>query len=142
MSNYCTQQDMIDRFGNDTVVELTDRAIPPTNTIDTTVLDRAIEDATSFINGFLQSRYTLPLSSIPSVIKRLAVDITRYYLHDEHVPEHVDNKFKSAEKTLKSVSKGEVNLGIDTLGVKPSSKNDVEIQSGGNVFNRSDNGFI
>lgn len=133
---------MEDRFGTATIVQLTDRSIPAANVIDATVLDRAIEDASSFIDGNLQGRYALPLSAVPSLIERLAVDLTRYYLHDDHAPEFVITKYKDAEKTLRMIAKGDINLGIDALGAKPAESSDVTIESGGSVFGREDSGFI
>src|SRR6185437_2202042 len=42
---YCVLQDLIDRFGNELLVQLTDRSNIPATTIDETVVDRAIGDA-------------------------------------------------------------------------------------------------
>lgn len=105
-------------------------------------IDRAIADAESEINGYLEGRYTLPLGSVPKVIEKLAADISRYQLFDDRVTDVVQERYKSAVKFLMSISKGDVSLGLDDSGNSTDEKNSVEFKSGGNVFDRSDDAFI
>lgn len=118
---YCTQQDMTDRFGSEELIQLTDRS--QLGQIDATVLGRAIDDATDTIDTYLTKRYTLPLASIPTVLKRLCCDIARYYLHGLDAPDGVDDRHSAALALLKSISTGAVDLAVgeasggDTVGV-------------------------
>ena len=53
---YATQKDMIDRFGEEDLITLTDRADrakPPTGKIDAKVLNKALSDAADLIDGYL-----------------------------------------------------------------------------------------
>lgn len=140
--NYCTQQDMIERFGEQELIQLTDRADPPTGGIDGTVLDKAIADASAFIDGYLAKRYRLPLADVPPFLARLCCQVARYYLHDDAAPEEVRERYKDAERTLLRIAKGEVILpGLD--GAEPSHPGD-SVQTSGpdRIFtNQSLGGF-
>lgn len=107
---YCTQQNMIDRFGNDELAELTDRQ--QLGEIDTAVLDAAIADATADIDMYLAVRYTLPLGVVPGFLTRLSCDIARYYLYDGSAPERVKDANDAAMKLLHSIARGEIDLNV------------------------------
>lgn len=138
---YCTQQDLVDRFGEDELIQLTDRA--NVGAIDQAVLDRAIADAGAEIDGYLAGRYALPLATVPTVLVRLACDITRYFLYDKAPPEQVAKRYDDAARFLRSVAKGEVALGADAAGVKAMPSDGAQMESGGRIFGRDQaDGFI
>lgn len=137
---YAIRQNMIDRFGEDELIQLTDRE--GLGEINTTVLDRSLADAGAVINGFLAARYPLPLSApVPTVLELLECDIARYFLHDDRATEQVENRYKDAIGLLRDVSKGAAMLGIDDSSNKPVSNNAAEITSADSVFKRG-GGFI
>jgi phage gp36-like protein len=129
---YATQQDMIDRFGSTELIELTDRA--NLGSIDTTVLGRALADADAEINGYLASRYTLPLLSVPPVLVAKACDIARYYLYDVRVTEAVKARYDDAVSYMQSLAKGLVSLGLDPVNVPVVVAGGVQVQGGTRVF--------
>lgn len=133
---YATQQNLIDRFGQAEIAQLTDR----TNgtTIDATVVGKALADADGEINGYLAIRYTLPLSPVPTIIERLACDIARYYLFEDRVTEVVKARYDAAVKFLTSVSKGVVTLGVDSASAEPAAADSVQFTTGQKVFARED----
>jgi len=138
---YCTKQDLIDRFGQDELVDLTQ--LNNTGVIDETVLGQAIADASAEMDGYLGGRYQLPLDTIPPVLKALCCNVARYNLYDEQASEQVTKRYDAAIKFLFSVSKGEISLGVDDTGAKATSNDLAEIQSAGSVFARSKStGFI
>jgi len=110
---YAAKQDLIDRFGQQELIDLTDRATPQTGAIDDTVLARALADADAEINGYLASRYTLPLASTPDSVKMMACNIARYYLYEDRATEQVRVRYEDAIKFLKSVASGTCTLGLD-----------------------------
>lgn len=116
--SYATHQNMIDRFGVDEVVQLTDRA--NTGALDAQVLDQALSDADDTINGYLSGRYTLPFASVPKVLTRLACDIARYLLYRDQASDRVKDGFDAAIAFLKSVAAGTVQLGLDAANAVPS----------------------
>jgi len=111
---YATQQNMIDRFGEQELIELTDRA--QLGVIDATVLEQALVDADAEINAYLVSRYTLPLASVPPVLTRFAADIARYMLYDTRASDQVLQRYKDAIAFFKQVSTGSASLGLDAGG--------------------------
>jgi len=139
---YCTRQDMVDRFGEQELIDLTDRGTPPLGIIDSAVLDGAISDASAEIDGYLAGRYELPLASVPSVLKRIACDLARYHLYDDAASEHVAKRYDDAIRFLRAVGRGEISLGVDAAGAEPQVVNGAEVQSGGRVFSRDDDGYI
>ncbi len=136
MPLYCTKQGMIDRFGQDELIQLTDRSNPPADIIDDTVLNRAMDDADSVINGYLSARYTLPLAIVPTALARYAADIARFFLYDDSATERVEKAYEKAISFLKDVSKGIASVGTDQVGEKPAESNQATIVSGGRIFGR------
>lgn len=130
---YCTQQNMIDRFGIEELTELTDRE--QLGEIGQAALDAAIADATADIDMYLAVRYTLPLSIVPAVLTRLCCDIARFYLHGNNVPEHINDRHDAAIELLESIAKGDIDLAV---GQDSGGSGDVLYESGGDpVFDES-----
>lgn len=130
---YCTRQNLIDRYGEEELIQLTDRA--NIGQIDDAVLDQAIADAAAEIDGYLSARYTLPLGSVPAALTRVAADIARYDLYSSVAPEHVRQRYEDARRFLEQIAAGRVQLGAG--GVEPPSTSSLaDIQSGGRVFGR------
>lgn len=109
--SYCSQQDLVDRFGATKLIQLTDRVNKPATTIDTVMVEGRIGDAASLINSFLGKKYKLPLTvDVPSVLKTYAIDIAWFLLHGDIAgKEHPARlAFNDAKAWLKLVSQGEV----------------------------------
>ena len=130
---YATQQNMIDRFGQQELAELTDR----TNgaVIDATVLGQALVDADAEINGYLSSRYTLPLASVPPILTKFAADIARYQLYDTRASEQVKARYDDAIKFMKSLASGLVSLALDLVNQPVSDAGGVQFKANNRVFN-------
>ncbi len=112
---YAVKQNMIDRFGSEELIQLTDRA--NTGAIDDVVLGQALADADAEINGYLVSRYVLPLASVPPLLMRIACDVARYHLYDDHATEQVRVRYEDARKLLEGIASGRVQLGLPTGAV-------------------------
>lgn len=108
--SYSSQAEMVSRFGEREIMELTDRAEPHANMIDASVLQRALDDADAEINGYLAGRFTLPLPLVPSLLVRLASDVARYRLYDNAPTDEVRNRYTDAVKTLRDIAAGVVRL--------------------------------
>ncbi|MBL8500026.1 MAG: DUF1320 domain-containing protein [Nitrosomonas sp.] len=139
---YATQQNMIDRFGEDELIEITDRG--GLGVIDSTAVNKALNDADAQINGYLAGRYTLPLATpVPEILERLACDIARYSLYESKPPEIVDIRYRDALDQLRDVSKGRAELGLSDTSNKPASTTTAQMSSTTPVFRREDSqGFI
>lgn len=131
---YAVQQDLIDRFGEEELIQLTDRADPPAEAIDATVVARALTDADDAINAALAVRYSLPLASVPKILIGYACDIARYRLYEDRVTEAVQRRFDDAMKFLRAVGKGEVSLGLDGAAAVPAQSGGPASDAGDRVF--------
>ena len=130
---YCTKADLIERFGE---AELLAIARDESGmAIDTAVVERACEDASGEIDGYVSAAgYPVPLSPVPRIVTSYACDIARYRLYDEQALEQVQKRYDAAVKFLRMVSRGEVRLGIST-GQGSSSAGSVQMNPGRQVFN-------
>jgi phage gp36-like protein len=63
---YAQPSDMIARYPNRDLVQLTNED-PTQQVVDDSVLQQALADASAEIDGYLESRFTLPLSDAPAV---------------------------------------------------------------------------
>jgi len=137
---YCSVNEMAKRFGQK---ELDKLARADDKSFDATQVEQAITDATDRIDGYLASRYTLPFTSVPSVLNRLCADMSRYFLYDSNAPEQIKTRYDEAISFLKSVSSGQASLGLNEDNSTPVSNDLAEIQSAGTLFGRADSkGFI
>jgi len=113
---YATSQDMIDRFSEQQLVEVTD---PEILTIKVAALTRALEDASDEIDGYLEGRYRLPLQSPPRSLRILACNIAMYRLlslRQIDVMEDQRQRYEDAIKYLRAVANGDINLGLNQVG--------------------------
>lgn len=114
---YVTPQSLIDTFGEAELVQLTDRADPRAYAVDTEVAQRACDRAIAEIDGHLRARYRLPLSAVPALLPFLALDLAHFYLCVSEPTTIVQTRFDVAQKTLRSIQRGDHPLGIDAAGV-------------------------
>ena len=134
--DYCTQQDLIDRFGDSELIQLTDKTNMPPSTIDAVTVDRALSDAAGLIDSYLGKLYRLPLTVVPPILTKMAADIARYFLYGKAAEDTVTNAYKDAVNWLTNVSKGLI--AIDAEGVAPAQAGGGQVQSSGpkRIFTR------
>jgi len=130
---YCSKQGLIDRFSEDELIQLTDRH--NLGVIDDNVLNRAIEDASTEMDGYL-SRFNYTADTLPESLEPLACNIARYYLYDDAPSDHIITRYNNAIKYLEKVNKGTLTIGKTEQGVEVASVDLPEMQSGGTVFSR------
>ncbi len=107
---YCTGDQLIDRFGEDELITLTD--VDGDERPNAAVMELALQDASDEIDIYISTRASLPIASgsTPPILIRLCADIARYRLHDENPIDEVKARYDSAVKTLKDISAGRANL--------------------------------
>lgn len=130
---YATAQDLIDRFGDYEVEQLATDF--DQDTIDTDRLSQAISDAQAEINSYLGQRYSLPLVSVPSILKGACCDIARYYLHASQATEEVAARYNRRLTWLKDIAAKRAGLGIDQ-DVRPTTLTAASRQAGRRIFTR------
>jgi phage gp36-like protein len=136
---YCTIAQFIDTFGEQEAIALTNLHRPSEVAIDEDNLTQALTDASAMIDGYIQNRVSLPLTEpqIPATLKACCADIARYRLDRNRCREEVRIRYEDWISWLKDVSKGIVNLGLDSQ-VPPESAtlvpDRVYVQSSDRVF--------
>ena len=109
---YATPDDMTTRYSERELIELTVRDNTAA-TVDLAVLDRALLDADAEIDARLQTRYTLPLPTVPRLLVNIACDIARYRLYDDRATDQVTRRYEDAVRLLDKIGKGDISLGLD-----------------------------
>lgn len=109
---YADQQDMVDRFGEQEIIQLTDRSLTQSNSIDVTLLEAKIADAVSEINLELSCCFDLKKVKkvyddggfIP-ILKQWTVDVTRKHLYDslENDNNQVNREYRDYEEEIKKL---------------------------------------
>ncbi|HEZ5798298.1 gp436 family protein [Neisseria meningitidis] len=126
---YATVEDMVARFSELEVIQLTDRN--QDGLIDEDVAAVALADATAEIDAYL-GRFKRPFTDVPPILKRLCCDIARYRLTAANgvlITDEIRNRYKiDVLDLLRAMAKGEVQLGVDDSG------EEVAAGEGGIVF--------
>lgn len=119
---YSTLSDIKDQLDQARLIQLTDDE--RTGTVNESRVDKAISDADEEINGYVGSRYTVPLSPVPAIIRKYSVDLAIYNLYGRRdtVPEVRKDRYANAIKFLQQVALGKISLGpTDPDGNPPVS---------------------
>lgn len=114
---YATLDILIDRYGQQLLVQLTD---PANAAIVVDVVDRALADADAEIDGRLLGRYALPLAETPPLLVDLAQRIAIYKLHRLSVSTKIEADYKDAMVTLDKIGRGDVRLPLAVAGGEPT----------------------
>lgn len=117
--SYATVADMVSRFGETELIQLTD---PDNVAINAALVEVKLGDAKAVIDGWIGRVYRLPLRgciepsatpggpsvlAMPPQLVRLACDIARFYLFSEVAPENVVYlRHKAALKELEAIADG------------------------------------
>ncbi len=118
---YCTLDDILAKIPRQNLLQLTDDE--GVGDINQDRVNAAITEAQTVIDGFLTSRYEMPLTSVPALINHLAVDLAIYSIYSRRMetdmPPAMQDRHDSAMKLLLQIQKGVVQLGIETTQSAP-----------------------
>lgn len=127
---YASRTDLEQRYGADEVAQRE-------SVLTAGAVDRALLDADAFINGYLATKYTLPLSTVPDNLPQVAAVIARYDLLGDAATERARDDYKDAVAWLKDIQAGRVQLqaAMPVPGNAPSMA--VMVSGGQSVFKRT-----
>lgn len=132
---YATLADMIARFGEEPMIQLTDRL--GNGVIDETVIAQAINDASALVDGYLSGRYPVPLSPAPAILVGYTCDLARYNLFPDANLDDVNTvriRQRDAIRFLEQVGQGKI-----SLGMAPAATTSLpQFSESGKVFSRSE----
>lgn len=104
---YCTVDDIKKMIPDVVIAQLTNDT--GGQTIDTTKVDEAIAQAQGEIDAYVSTRYAVPLSPAPDILRKLCVDIAIYNLYSrlvELTPQTRKDRYDSAISQLNNIAKG------------------------------------
>ena len=131
---YATKSDMLKRYEESELVQLTDIEEPYTSAIVDSVLDNALDNASASIDLYLH-RYDLPLSSIPAALIEMTCTLAFYKLNRNRITEDMRQDYEDVMKMLGDISSGKAKL--DAGGNEPTSAAAIARVDGPNrTFNR------
>jgi phage gp36-like protein len=137
--SYASAQDMINRYPNRDLVQLTNED-PTATTVNLTPITQALADASAEIDGYIEGRFTLPLADPPAVLNRLTTDIAMYRmqsLRPLHDLEDARKRYEDAVAMMIKVAAGELTLGLSADGQEPPvAQLEGSVQGPDRVFNR------
>jgi phage gp36-like protein len=130
--SYAQPQDMINRYPNRDLVQLTNED-PTAVTVNDASLQQALDDASAEIDGYLEGRFALPLLDPPAVLNRLASDVAMYRLQalrPLHDIADARKRYEDAVAFLLEVARGTVTLGLAADNAEPPTAPDAAAVNG------------
>ncbi|MBE3574545.1 MAG: DUF1320 domain-containing protein [Firmicutes bacterium] len=112
---YCTLEDLLGQAPAETLVRLTDDE--ETGAINQARVDEAIQNAGAEIDAYAQARLPVPFNPVPTMIRKLAIDIALYNLFARRGIEKDSNdeivaaRYQRAVAFLENLAKGLVTIG-------------------------------
>lgn len=106
--SYTAKADLITRFGETEIRQLTDKV--RSGSIDDNVLNAALVDSKSEIDGYLVDQYALPINETVPLLKAIQSDVARFVLYENKATEEVLDRYLLRIETLKKIKKGDVKL--------------------------------
>lgn len=126
--SYGTLSDMIDRFTEAEMIDLTDTT--GSGLVDVSRIDRALIDADAEIEAALRGRYALPMQPVPDLVARIACDLARYALHADRPTEIVKERAEVARQLLTQIAAGKRALDASPVAPGETMQGLVEIVTG------------
>ena len=136
--SYATVQDLQDRLGTPRLVQLTDLTDPPSGAVGLVAAQKALDDATAEIDGYLVGRLALPLASPPAVLTVHCVTLAHYRLLGAAADEVTREAYKAALKYLEGVARGDILLLPPNQAQPASSGGAVVFVNGQKAFAREE----
>lgn len=134
---YATTQDLIDRFGEEELVDRTDR--DGDGAYDADAVAQALADGWSEIETALLDRYpdmvdgSLERAEVPAQLIKVQCDLARARLWDDATNDVVEKNEKAALRFLERVEDGRKKLRRDRPA-SPATSGGIEISSGRNRY--------
>lgn len=136
--SYCSVADIRNYISTPVLVQLTND--DGGNEIKISVTQEAILYASTLIDGYLRSRYTLPLDTQFPLLKILCIDISVYRLYSrrmrDDMPEVIENGYKNAIQTLRDIQKGILSLQAENDLLESSGFNPLEYKTNKAMIDR------
>lgn len=120
MMLYATPEEFIASVPEHLLLQLTGSDDEP----DAAAIQNALLSASATMDGYIGSRYTLPLSTVPETLKVYCVDIALYYMMRLRALGDIEDtrqRYTDAIAFLKDLVRGLVSLGLPEDSAAPPS---------------------
>lgn len=111
---YATAEDLEKALTNSVLAQLTDDENG--QVVNQQIVEDAIKKADSIIDAYIRSRYRLPLSPVPELLRELSIRISKYQLYrrrlDTEIPDSIKYEYESAIQLLKDIQSGKASLDV------------------------------
>ena len=133
---YCTKTDILEQIEEDVLIQLTDD--DDAGVVDEGKVTRAIADADAEIDSYCGTKYDVPFSTVPVMIRKMSVDISIYNLYARRrgAPDDRKKRYDAAISFLKDVSRGIASLGGDGPSADDDSGPEATTVKSDRVFSR------
>ncbi|ENY6053762.1 DUF1320 domain-containing protein, partial [Escherichia coli] len=91
--NYATVNDLCARYTR-TRLDILTRPKTADGQSDDAVAEQALADASAFIDGYLAARFVLPLTVVPSLLKRQCCVVAWFYLNESQPTEQITAAYR------------------------------------------------
>jgi len=139
---YCTTADLIAEFGELALLQLTDIDEPAAGEVVAARADAAIARASDEADGYLGTRYAVPLAAAPLQLQGAVRDLAYFYLHRLGAPEQVEAAADRARAWLRDVAAGRVSLAGAAAASAAPTAGLVEMASADRLFARGSRGGL
>jgi len=122
VASYATIEDLEKQIPELDLIQLTDDE--GTGAADEARLSRALSDASEEIDSYLGSRMELPISPVPPVLRKYAVDMAVHNLYarrPDMARKTVRERYRDAVRFLERVAEGKISLGAKDPSGTPAS---------------------
>ncbi|MFN0185123.1 MAG: phage protein Gp36 family protein [Aquabacterium sp.] len=133
---YATKQDMLDRYGEPRMRQLTDVGQPQSGAVVDSVLNARLADADAEIDGYLAGRMAVPLASPPAIVRLLACRLAYGMLLGEAAADADIADVRAARDYLQQVALGRINLTTPEATPAPGGLGSVLFDTGAKVMGR------
>lgn len=136
MGDYITPADLDSQLTDAEIVQLTDDH--KTGTRDPEIIDKAILASEAEVNGYLATKYMVPITPAPELVKNMTLDlfVYRLYLRRKRVPETIRQAYEDATKKLEQIAKGVITLGVDPIPAASDLASDAAFWTSPRIFSR------
>ncbi|AVX39768.1 gp436 family protein [Yersinia massiliensis] len=117
---YCTLADLLEQIPERTLIQLTNEEMDfdTPATVNADIVASCTRYAGELIDAHLRGRYTLPLAEVPTVLRDIAITLSRYRLYarrpEGDLPDTVKDDNKEARRQLEAIRDGKLTLGLQS----------------------------
>lgn len=115
---YITEQDLIDLFGEEEIIDLSNLDNPNATTVNSVRVTAAIAQSEDILHTYASAYYSIPLVPIdstvpiaPPSVRGILLDHARYHLDINRPREDVRVRYEDGLEWLLLLAKGKVSLG-------------------------------